>query len=129
MAYIREGVCAEYDPSKEITLLLINSLANIYPYIFMLSVLGIGKMELYIVIGISLSAGFLIFLLVHFVVAPWLKKRILAEEQLQPNYALTDEELNDVSSVPEIQLNDEMPGLYYRESPLLIQGSKNEVAW
>ena len=70
-------------------------------------------MELYIVIGISLSAGFLIFLLVHFVVAPWLKKRILAEEQLQPNYALTEEEPNDVSNVPEVQLNDEMPGLYY----------------
>ena len=89
------------------------SLANIYPYIFTLSVLGIGKLELYIVIGISLSAGFLIFLLIHFVVAPWLKKRILAEEQLQPNYAVTEEELYDVSDIPEVQVNDEMPGLYY----------------
>ena len=80
-----------------------------------ISVIGTGHLPAYIVLGMSLGAGVVIFLLVHFIVAPWLKKRILASEQtaiqssVHNSMAANDDDENDFD-VPDLMVTEETAG-------------------
>ncbi len=47
------------------------------------------------VVGISVGFGFIVFLFVHFLVAPWLKKRIDRDPSLQVNERGNDTQHGD----------------------------------
>ena len=68
-------------------------------------------MPAYAVVIISLGSGILVALLIQFAVAPWLKKRILAQEEVDIQRASVAAE--DDRNLPELQLPDETPGTVF----------------
>ena len=71
-------------------------------------VFGTDGLAVYVVLGISLGAGVLLSLLVHFIVAPWLKRRILNSERTAIRSSIAaDEHDENKLNVPDLMITEE----------------------
>ena len=88
------------------------------------SVIGTDSLSIYAVLGISLGAGVLLSLLVHFVIAPWLKKRILNSEQSAIHSSIAADESGENNfNVPDLMVTEETT----RKSFIVIAFSVQEA--
>jgi len=70
--------------------------------------IGTDKLSVYALLGISLGAGIALSLVVHFAVAPWLKRRILSKEQTAIHSSVADSEHGEAdANVPNLVITEE----------------------
>ena len=76
--------------------------------------IGTDKLSVYALLGISLGAGITLSLVVHFAVAPWLKKRILSKEQTAIHSSVADSESGEAdANIPNLVVTEETSGERY----------------
>ena len=76
--------------------------------------IGTNKLSVYALLGISLGAGIALSLVVHFAVAPWLKRRILSKEQTAIHSSVAGSEHGEADAdVPNLVITEESSGESY----------------